>query len=361
MRPDSATPSDPSTRPTTRRRALTMLGAGAVAALFSRERARASDGEPTYLRLGEYNTVPPDASLGTTLLDANVPGRALDVRNSATAQNSGGVEAWSHGGGPAVQANSFGPGAPGVIGASHDASAWPGQFGTGSGTGVTGVSGTGAGVSGHSASGVGGSFSVGSSSGKGLQVDGPSSMTAGILAPQGDTLFIENSSTGEDGGGAISAISRGDQVHAIEGMADGPRGVGVFGLSGADPHRGQGSGTGVQGESASGTGVVGASSSGVGVRAQAYTPDATALSVDGRARFSTAGAAEIPGGSSSVTVPNPAVTDASHVTVTLTGDPGASQVTWVQLDPGTGFTVHLSAEVKKKGGLPLTYLVVEQG
>jgi hypothetical protein len=55
----------------------------------------------------------------------------------------------------------------------------------------------------------------------------------------------------------------------------------------------------------------------------------------------------------------------SHVTVTLTGDPGQAGsapgfkpvVVWVERQPGTGFVVHMSRPVRVN--TPFTYLVVE--
>jgi hypothetical protein len=93
--------------------------------------------------------------------------------------------------------------------------------------------------------------------------------------------------------------------------------------------------------------------------------DSTALRVDGNSRFSTAGSGTIPANQDSVAVSRPFVTALSHVTVTLTGDPGQAGsvpgfkpvVVWVERQPGTGFVVHMSRPVRVN--TPFTFLVVE--
>jgi hypothetical protein len=102
--------------------------------------------------------------------------------------------------------------------------------------------------------------------------------------------------------------------------------------------------------------------SGAGVRAEAFgTPGApgTALDVRGKARFSTCGSGAVAVDADAATVPNPAATAASHITVTLTGDPGKAMVQWVERLAGVGFTVHLSDKAKQS--VPFTYLIVEPG
>jgi hypothetical protein len=85
-----------------------------------------------------------------------------------------------------------------------------------------------------------------------------------------------------------------------------------------------------------------------------------ALDVVGQARFSNAGSGAIAAGASSASVANASVSASSHVTVTLTGDPGNRQVQWVELDPGAGFTVHLTAApAQKRPATTFTYLVVQ--
>jgi hypothetical protein len=137
----------------------------------------------------------------------------------------------------------------------------------------------------------------------------------------------------------------------VQGSSD--SGDGVQGLSG--------SGDGVEGFSSFGIGVFGFSSIAVGVLAEGPT----ALRVLGNADFSTAGSGTIPANQDSVFVGAPFVTALSHVTVTLTGDPGQASsqpgfkpvVVWVERQPGTGFVVHMSRPVRVD--TPFTYVVVE--
>ncbi len=49
-----------------------------------------------------------------------------------------------------------------------------------------------------------------------------------------------------------------------------------------------------------------------------------------------------------------------HITVILTGYPGPRQLHWVERNPGTGFTVHLtSAPPPQRPETNFTYLIVE--
>ncbi len=167
----------------------------------------------------------------------------------------------------------------------------------------------------------------------------------------------------------------GPQAVAIVGMA--ADGIGVAG--------GSPSGSGVTGKTQVGEGVTGiADQQGIGVHGMSQggpgiegeapgdhpgvraisksappgSPDGgLALEVIGKARFSTAGAGAVPRGRRMATVANPAVTAASHITVTLTGNPGLARFDWVERQPGTGFVVHLQGV--SLSGLPFTYLVVE--
>jgi hypothetical protein len=145
----------------------------------------------------------------------------------------------------------------------------------------------------------------------------------------------------------------------------------------------------VQGNSGPGTGVVGINHSetglaipfaaGVrgkapgevpGVHAVSGPPKGTeggdvldkgvALRVDGKARFSTAGAGTIPTGQNSVSVFNPAVTADSHITVTLVSNPGNRVLRWVERNAGAGFTVNLlQTQPGPKPATGFTYLIVE--
>jgi hypothetical protein len=165
---------------------------------------------------------------------------------------------------------------------------------------------------------------------------------------------------------AIVGISHGG--YAIVG-ADDWNGIGVHGKTPM--------GIGVDGGSEQGTGVHGQGwQAGVegeapgedhpGVRAESrsrtepYALDGgLALEVIGKARFSTAGAGAVPRGRRMTTVAEPAVTAVSHITVTLTGNPGLARFDWVERQPGAGFVVHLQGVSLSE--IPFTYLVVEPG
>jgi hypothetical protein len=210
-----------------------------------------------------------------------------------------------------------------------------------------------------------------------LQVDGRATIFAD---GEFDTLLVDNQSSGEFTG-AISATARGQK--AVEGVGLGSETVGVIGVSGEGPEYGMGpgtgvrglsgtgtavhgfsggTGTGVDGESQSGIGVRGISNTGIGVQALNASVEGFALAVGGKSKFDTAGSAVVPAGENSAFVPNPAVTGDSHVSVTLTGDPGPRQVGWVERSPGSGFTLNLtSAPPRRRPATPFTYLVAEPG
>jgi hypothetical protein len=114
--------------------------------------------------------------------------------------------------------------------------------------------------------------------------------------------------------------------------------------------------------SASGVGVSGLTTSGAGTGVRAEnTAGGLGLDVVGRARFATCGGGAIGAGQWSHPVANPAVTAQGHITVTLTGSPGAllCAVQWVQRQPGTGFVIKLTRPVDT--ATPFTYLIVEPG
>lgn len=126
-------------------------------------------------------------------------------------------------------------------------------------------------------------------------------------------------------------------------------------------------GQGVQGWSGHGIGVEGVSTEGVAVQAAG---NEVALRVIGRPEFFTAGSGVIPANQESTFVAQYLVTEKSHITVTLTGDPGQAAsapgskaaVAWVErpvVGPVgvAGFVVHLSRKVVRE--TPFTYLIVE--
>ena len=154
--------------------------------------------------------------------------------------------------------------------------------------------------------------------------------------------------------GGVHGMADGSNREAVRGYA--PKGKGVVGISddligvsGFGP-------TGVQGLGPD-VGVHGIGRTGVKAEHSDVHSDGVALEVVGKARFSTAGAGTVPGGTASATVANSAVTADSHITVTLTGDPGRAQLRWVQRQPGTGFVVHLNR--KTKTVTSFTFLIVE--
>lgn len=140
--------------------------------------------------------------------------------------------------------------------------------------------------------------------------------------------------------------------------------VGVWGQSGYGPAvLGEGEGIGVSGVGGD-IGVEGASDRDIGVGVLARNPSGAALKVAGVAQFSTAGNGSIPAFQDSAFVGHSAITGASHVTVTLTGSPGAAvgpppTVMWVERQPGVGFVVHLTRKVGVV--TPFSYLIVEPG
>lgn len=106
-------------------------------------------------------------------------------------------------------------------------------------------------------------------------------------------------------------------------------------------------GIGVIGRSGTGTGVEASSESGLG------------LKVLGTAGFSSAGTGLVAAGLGAATVNDPNATLLSHITVTLTSDPGARHVRWVGRAAGS-FTLHLTdAPQNKRPQTSFTYLSVE--
>jgi hypothetical protein len=207
-----------------------------------------------------------------------------------------------------------------------------------------------AGVRGHSQSSTG---TIGSSD-KRVGVLGLGGVVPQVLLTE--TAGIVGVSDGIAGtvGIGVSDGGRGASTIVIDGSGDNPTesvtvhsdGDGVLGL-----YIRRKRGAGVHG--------IASKNEGEGVKA-VNLDGGVALAVHGRARFSTAGRAVIKAiliGSDEYRVANPAVTGNSHVTVTFLGDPGAVQVSWVELQPGAGFTLHLSGAPKTD--IPFSYLVVE--
>jgi hypothetical protein len=330
---------------------------GAVAVAFGRPTAaRAGHDATNVMHLGESNSVPADAA---TALEADVDGHALTIRNTNTGEEAGTIRAvGSASAKPVILAESDNENTFAVLGVSCS----PGftDFGGGNGTGVAGQSGGGTGVEGTSATGPG----VSGQSQEGDGVAGHSqSGRGGSFSTEGGSfavyiggsavdfaLGVDNALV-DEGAGGIIAVARGGKP-AIEGDAlpsEFGAGIGVLGVS-SDAEFASGPGIGVQGLSGAGVGV------------QAMSSEGVALDVVGKARYSTAGSGAVPAGQQSVAVSNPAVTAESHITVSLTSNPGNRQVRWVERDPGTGFTVHLVPTPPNQRPLTtLTYLIVEPG
>jgi hypothetical protein len=114
--------------------------------------------------------------------------------------------------------------------------------------------------------------------------------------------------------------------------------------------------------------IAGSTGSTAGVRGFASDPGTTAivaeheaggpaLEVNGRASFSSAGMGQIAEKADMAFVPFPGITDRSVVIVTLNGDPGQSEVSWVERQEARGFVVHMSRPVRRL--TPFSYLVLE--
>ncbi|HTE84217.1 MAG TPA: hypothetical protein VK821_05750 [Dehalococcoidia bacterium] len=72
----------------------------------------------------------------------------------------------------------------------------------------------------------------------------------------------------------------------------------------------------------------------------------------------TAGGGSIAAKAASATVSNTLVTASSHISASLTADPGSNAIIqWVERNPGAGFTLHLSDKVNS--ATSFTYLIVE--
>lgn len=209
----------------------------------------------------------------------------------------------------------------------------------------------------------------------GLQVDGVDSRAIGTESmpiarfavfganegfdPSGSGIGVLGHCTDQDPEHGVAGVV-GESVLLIERGEEGlppSNGIGVIGRSET--------GIGVVGESRSqesaalfsGTGVIGRSGSGIGV--EASSESGFGLKVLGKAGFSAVGGGVVVAGQSSVTVTDPLATTASHITVTLTSDPGVRHVRWVSRAEG-GFTLHLTdAPPNKRPQTSFTYLIVE--
>lgn len=301
----------PAARDATRRRLLTMLGGGGAALAVT--------------QLPSGSAVAADG-------DALILGSVANQASSTTALNSGGdvgLTVNNNTGGVALNASS-----PNGIGAT---------FSTATGQALV--------ANGPCQFNGNGAFaiSVDNPDGGGIQLHcGPTEDTPTIKANRFSTAPL-------DVGPAIVGVS------SLPGSwSDGPN-IGILGSSGT--------GEGLHGHSSSGIGIHGTCDFGVSV--QGFTENGVAgwfftegggiaLRVGGIAEFDHVGFGAIPAGQGSGWVDNPNVTESSHITVTLTSDPGPRSVRWVEKTPGAGFRVHLTAAPGKNRPMTeLTYLIVE--
>jgi hypothetical protein len=198
---------------------------------------------------------------------------------------------------------------------------------------------------------------------------------------EGDALFVENTGIGTNsaiyakyvnpqaGGPAIAAEANAIGLHAsakhvnadaiigeasaTSGTATGVQGVTESGSAYSQEPRVL---CGVHGFANTGTGVRGDSISGFGV--SAGSQQGIALNVEGKAVFATAGNSVIQAGLSNITVPETHVTPVSHITVTLTGNPGNNAaVEWIERTAGVGFIIHFSKKLANKTSF--SYFIVE--
>jgi len=110
---------------------------------------------------------------------------------------------------------------------------------------------------------------------------------------------------------------------------------------------GAGAGDGVRGER-----------SGTGAGAGVHAIGPVGLQVDGQSKFSTVGSGTVLAGTSSATILNTNVTVGSHISLTLTSDPGnTAAVVRVTRAAGVSFTVRLSSNVAVD--TEFTYFIVE--
>jgi hypothetical protein len=193
----------------------------------------------------------------------------------------------------------------------------------------------------------------------------------GVAGQGGKGVPSELGGVGVIGSGGGPDDNRGDGVWGVTNSAGN---AGVFGFNfglgpavrgysaRVNPNAGQrvsptGNGVGIEGKTGGGKGVHGAASAdgGIGILAE-HTGTGRGLAVKGRAGFSSCGSSTISAGQASMTVNSPAVTATSHITVTLSANPGSAQVLWVARQAGS-FTVHMTQSVGN--ATSFTYLVVE--
>jgi hypothetical protein len=232
---------------------------------------------------------------------------------------------------PAIHGNNTADG-PGLEGTGVTG---PGVHGLSNGVGVEGESATGIGVHGKTSSGL--ALLAEAFNGTGLRVDINNGTGVRVLVTEGVGMTAHSFGFG----------------NGVEGSSHDGNGVRAFSMNS----------TGLSAESQAGDAIDAHSGLRTAVRARADF--GTALEVQGPAKFSTAGSGTILASQDSLFVDYRAVTAQSHITVTLTGNPGVPTsglppvVLWVErrLGDKAGFVVHMTRKVGVD--TPFTYLVVE--
>ncbi len=326
------------------RRAVLSGGALAAAVIAAKiasdtKSAYAADGAP--ILAGQENS----ATRATTLQASGTRGGmfALEVTGGF---NSGGAVFGQGFGAPSVGLLGLAPGAT-VDDPNQPIVNSAGVYGIGENSpGVLGSSAFGAGVKGTGSPGV-----------LGMALMGP-----GLHGVAGNAYLDPNEPLAPNAG----VFGNSEQYPAIYGSSLAAPGVigrsmndsGVFGTYGTietlDPNDISPQ-SGVFGLASTGAGVTGVSVNGAGLRGTARVdsqpgvharnavPGGLALSVEGRCVFSTGGIATIPKKARSRVVFTSAIRPDALVLVTLTSDPGARSVRWVEYLPD-GFVVHLSGK-----------------
>ena len=167
---------------------------------------------------------------------------------------------------------------------------------------------------------------------RGISIRGPGVANAGVVGEADDDLGIGAYGTGDIGVQGDSPGATSTQI-GVKGTAEGPQGVGVqgTGFKGVEGRSGNygvyGAGFfGVYGASPVGAGVFGDSTAAAvpGVLAGTQASGGLALSVQGFAKFSTAGKATVKAHASKVTVTVPHVKPSDSVLATVQGSAAAS-------------------------------------
>ncbi len=274
------------------------------------------------------SAVPAQASPGNPVLQS--------TDNGANTKRTGVFTTGNNEWGVLADPNTSGKGSLGVYGHGQDFGVYADTAGTG-----TGVYGTGGSDAGTGVSGIGGD-----GGGTGVIGVGTGIAAVGVSGTGGDDTGGNSGGFGVTGvggsgnGTGVSGIGGSDNGFGVTGVGTGT-GTGVYGGGGA------GDGTGVYGAgTGNGPGVIGtAPGAGSGMLAE-NTGTGPALTVSGRAFFSTAGILTVSAGESSVTKTGVTLTGSSLLFATLQQNHSG---VWVQSAvpdvAGSSFTVHLNKAV----------------